>query len=422
MIERYGEGLVAVAGRVGFVFRSLRSRNYRWYFFGNMVSLVGTWMQRMAISWLVYRLTGSAILLGTIDFASQFSAFLLMPFAGVLIDGGDIRRLLIITQSLGAAQALGLAILTATGHIGFGHLVVMSVFLGMINAFDMPARQAFTVHLVDKKEDLMNAIALNSSVFNMARLVGPAVAGMVVAWVGEAMCFLLNGISFLPIIIILMTLSLRAVVKTGQQPSLLAGLAEGLTYSARHPVIGPVLSLLAVASFIGMSYVVLLPVFAKEVLQGGPETLGWLMGANGMGALIAALLLASQKSQEGLERRIPLAFGLFGIGVAVFCRMRLVPLAMAMLVFNGFWMITGWASSNTLLQTEVEEGKRARVMSLYVMSFMGMAPLGSLVQGYVSQRLGIEPTLTISGLLCFLGAALFFLHRFARPGLRLTRF
>ncbi len=414
MLERYGEWVSSHAGRVGFVFRSLQSRNYRWYFFGNMVSLVGTWMQRMAISWLVYKLTGSAILLGTVDFASQFSAFLLMPFAGVLIDGGDIRRLLIITQALGAAQALVLGGLTATGHIGFGHLVIMSIFLGMINAFDMPARQAFTVHLVEKKEDLMNAIALNSSVFNMARLVGPAVAGMVVSWVGEAMCFLANAISFLPIIIILMRLSVIAVARTGQQPQLLDGLQEGIEYSARHPVIGPVLLLLSLASFIGMSYVVLLPVFAKEVLGGGPQTLGWLMGANGLGALIAALMLASQKSLEGLEKRIPLAFGLFGIGVAVFCRMRQVPLAMAMLVFNGFWMITGWASSNTLLQTEVEEGKRARVMSLYVMSFMGMAPLGSLAQGYVSQRLGIEATLTISGLLCCLGSALYFIHRFSR--------
>ncbi len=411
MFDRYAEWLHIHAARLDFVFRSLHSRNYRWYFFGNGVSLMGTWMQRMAISWLVYKLTGSAILLGTIDFASQFSAFLLMPFAGVWLDGVDIRRLLVATQALGALQALLLGILTATKTVGFGHLVIMSVFLGIINAFDMPGRHAFTVQLVEKREDLMNAIALNSSLFNSARLIGPAVAGIIVGLVGEQTCFFLNALSFLPIIVVLQRITgIRSKPSEAQQP-ILAGLKAGVAYAYDHEIIRPVLILCALASFIGMSYIVLLPVVAAEVLHGGPEALGVLMGANGLGALMGALYLASRKDARGLEERIPLSFGAFGIGVALFCHMRSLVTAAAMLVFNGFWMISGWSASNTLLQTEVEEDKRGRIMSLYTMTFMGMAPLGSLLQGYLSHRMGLVATLSMTGTLCFLGAATYYIYR-----------
>lgn len=411
MVHRYAEWLHIHAGRLDFVFRSLHSRNYRWYFFGNGISLMGTWMQRMAISWLVYKLTGSAILLGTVDFASQFSAFLLMPFAGVWLDGVDIRRLLVATQVFGALQALLLGVLTATGTIGFGHLVFMSVFLGIINAFDMPGRHAFTVQLVEKREDLMNAIALNSSLFNSARLIGPAVAGIIVGLVGEQTCFFVNALSFLPIIVVLMRITGVRHQPTESPQPILEGLKAGISYAYGHEIIRPVLVLCSLASFIGMSYIVLLPVVAAEVLHGGPEELGVLMGANGLGALLGALYLASRKDARGLEEKIPLSFGAFGIGVALFCHMRSLALASAMLVFNGFWMISGWSASNTLLQTEVEESKRARIMSLYTMTFMGMAPLGSLLQGYLSQRMGLASTLSLTGTLCFLGSAAYYIYR-----------
>jgi len=366
----------------------------------------------MAMSWLVYKLTGSAILLGVIDFSSQFSAFLLMPIAGVLLDSFNLRKSLLITQSLGLIQALLLWLMTATGTVNFGNLVLVSVFLGMINAFDMPGRQAFTYHLIDKKEDLVNAIALNSSLFNSARLIGPAVAGLLVAALGEEVCFFVNALSFVPIVFILWSLKINVQRVKRRKPPFWEGLTTGLRYAFHNTLIAPILGLCSLSSFIGMSYIVLLPVFARDVLGGGPQTLGFLMGANGLGALIGALYLASRKDLSRLDRMVPTAFGLLGIGVVMFARVKGTSLAMLLMIFNGFWMITGWSASNTLLQTEVEEDKRARVMSLYTMSFMGMAPLGSLLQGYFSQKWGIINSLTLSGTLCFAASAIFYLIRF----------
>ncbi len=403
-------GLFVLFPRVKHSFRALGSRNYRRFFFANSFSLIGTWMQKTAMGWLVYRLTGSPLALGITEFANQFSAFLLMPLAGVFLDHFSLKRTILLTQILATIQALLLGLLTLYGNVEFWHVVLLSVFLGLTNAFDMPGRHSLVSSLVEKKEDLVNAIALNSSLFNSARLIGPSIAGVAINLVGEGFCFLLNALSFLPVIGVLATLSLREE-HAPRKAAVLHEMKEGLTYASRHGKIGPTLFLLSFASLIGMSYMVLMPVVAKDTLQGGPDTLGFLLSSMGVGALAAALTLAARRNLSGLEEIIPLSFGLFGIGLALFAFSTNIWLSVVLMVFNGYCMVSGWSAGNTVLQTAVDDDKRGRVMSLYMMSFVGMTPIGSLVLGFLAKQIGTTWALAIFGLLTALGSLVFFLCR-----------
>jgi len=389
------------------IFRALDNRNYRFFFFGQGVSLIGTWMQQLAMGWLVYRLTGSAFLLGIVGFAAQIPMLLLAPFAGVLSDRWRRHRVLIATQALSMLQAFTLAILTLTGSIQIWHIIVLSVILGLVNSFDMPARQAFTLEMVDRKEDLSNAIALNSSLFNASRLLGPALAGVIIAALGEGLCFLLNAVSYLAVLYSLLAMRLGPQPAQARETHILEGLREGLRYAFGFLPIRNILLLLGLTSLVGMPYTILMPVVAKDILHGGPATLGILMAGTGVGALLGAIYLASRKTVLGLGRWIAVATGLFGFGLIGFSFSRHLALSLPMLFVSGFGMIVGIAASNTILQTIAEEDKRGRLMSLYVVSFAGMAPFGSLLAGVLSSRIGAPATLAWCGAVCLLGGALF---------------
>jgi MFS family permease len=391
-----------------FIFRALSNKNYQLFFTGQSISLIGTWMTRIATSWLVYRLTGSALLLGVVGFAGQIPSFLLAPFAGVLVDRWNRHRLLVTTQVLALVQSLALAILTLMGVIRIWHVIALSVFQGLINAFDMPARQAFVVEMVDRREDLANAIALNSSMVNAARLLGPSIGGVVIAAVGEGWCFMADAISYLAVIasLVAMTITPR-MTRSTKDANILQQLREGWTYAARFAPIRDVLLLLALVSLVGMPYTVLMPVFANEILHGGPRTLGWLMAASGVGALAGALLLAARKSVLGLGKYIPLTAAAFGAGLVAFSFTRVLWLSLLLMIVTGFGFMVQMAASNTVLQTIVDEDKRGRVMSFYTMAFMGTAPFGSLLAGWVADKIGAPHTLLFGGIGCVLGALWF---------------
>jgi MFS family permease len=394
-------------GRVGLVFRALRHRNYRLFFGGQGISLIGTWMQRIATSWLVYRLSHSALVLGGVGFASQIPSFILAPFAGVLVDRGNRHRILVVTQILAMLQALVLAALVMTGVVAVPHVILLSMCLGFVNAFDMPARQAFVVEMVENREDLGNAIALNSSMVNGARLLGPSIAGMLIAVVGEGMCFLLNGVSYLAVIAALLAMRITPTKRKKQKTQLLGGLKEGFAYAFGFAPIRYIMLMLGLISLLGMPYQVLMPIFAKEILHGGPHTLGFLMAATGVGALTGAFFLASRKSVFGIERIIPLAAGIFGIGLISFSRSHVLWISLLLMLVTGFGMMVQMASSNTTLQTIVDDDKRGRVMSFYAMAFMGMAPFGSLLAGYLANEVGAPNTILMGGLGCILASLLF---------------
>ena len=390
------------------ILRALRYRNYRLFFIGQGISLIGTWMQQVALSWLVYRLTNSTLLLGVIAFSSQIPMFILSPIAGVYADRWNRYHVLIMTQLLAMIQAFILAALTLYGVIYVWHLILLSLLLGLINSFDIPIRQSFVVEMVDHREDLGNAIALNSFLFNGARLIGPTIAGIIIALAGEGICFLVNAMSYLAIIPALLAMKIPKKVTKRVTVSLHEGLSEGYQYVRRSTPIRYILIQLALMSFLGMPYAVLLPVFAKDILAGGPYTLGLLVGASGLGALIGALFLASRKSVIGLERTIAVSSGLFGIGIIIFSLSTMLSLSAVMMFVIGFGIMVQMASSNTILQTIVEEDKRGRIMSLFAVSFMGVAPFGSLAAGSVALHIGAPATLAISGMCCILGAILFY--------------
>jgi MFS family permease len=389
------------------VFRTLASRNYRLFFTGQSISLIGTWMQRVAMSWLVYHLTSSEFLLGLVSFLGLIPVFVLSPFAGVLADRVHRLHLLIATQTLAMLQALLLAVLVITGLIRIGHVMALAAFLGLINAFDTPIRQAFTAELIEKKEDLGNAIALNSAMFNGARMLGPTIAGLLIAVFGEGYCFLLNGLSYLAVIAALLRMRIPPALKRVQKQKLLKGLKEGFLYSFGFAPIRSVLFLLMAVSIMGMPYIVLMPVFAKDILHGGSDTLGFLLGAAGGGALCGAVYLAQRKTVAGLERVIPLMTALFSLGLIGFALSRHQWLSLLLLLIIGFGLMVQMASSNSILQTIVDDDKRGRVMSFYVMGVMGTTPIGSLLAGTVASRLGTPETLLIGGLCCLAGALLF---------------
>ncbi|HSN50615.1 MAG TPA: MFS transporter, partial [Bacteroidales bacterium] len=352
-------------GRFKTVFRSLQYRNYRLFFSGQSISLIGTWMQRIAMPWLVYHLTGSALLLGVVGFAGQIPAFLLSPVAGVITDRWDRYRVLLVTQIISMIQAALLAWLCLSGLIQIWEIIVLSIGLGCVNAFDVPARHSFVIDMVEKKEHLGNAIALNSLMFNGARLIGPSVAGIILAATGEGVCFLINAISYVFVIISLLMMRLHIKEPKKGEAHILEELREGFAYTFGFSPIKHLLILLSISSLMGMSYSVLMPVFAKEILHGASHTYGFLMGAAGFGALMGALFLASRRSVLKLGRIVPVSALVFGTALTGLSFSRYFPLSLLLMVFIGLGMMMQAASSNTILQTITDDDKRGRVMSFY---------------------------------------------------------
>jgi MFS family permease len=390
-----------------FALRALRSRNYRLFFTGQSVSLIGTWMTQIATSWLVYRITGSAWLLGIVGFASRIPSFLLGPFAGVWVDRWNRHQTLVVTQILSMLQSFALAGLALARIITIREIIWLGLAQGIINAFDMPARQAFVIQMVEDRSDLGNAIALNSSMVNLARLLGPSIAGVIIAAFGEGYCFLIDGFSYLAVIASLLAMSIAAVQKRGAEKPVWQELKEGWNHVTQFVPIRSILLLLALISLVGMQYTVLMPIFAGQVLHGGPHTLGFLMGASGVGALCGAMFLATRKNVLGLGRVLPLAAAIFGTGLIALGLSRLLWLSLLVMLFVGGAMMTQMASSNTILQTIVHDDKRGRVMSFYSMAFLGMAPFGSLLAGALAHQIGAPRTVMISGTICIAGAAWF---------------
>jgi len=409
MSRRINIHLGKAAGRFKHIFRSLNYRNYRLFFGGQSISLIGTWIQRIAMPWLVYDLSHSVVLLGVVGFASQIPTFLLASFAGVIVDRSNRYHILIATQVLAMLQALALASLFFIDVLQVWHIIVLSVILGFINAFDVPARQSFLVEMVERKEDLGNAIALNSSMVNGARLLGPSVAGVLIAVAGEGTCFLINGLSYIVVIVSLLQMKVVPKEKIKKTTKVIHELAEGFKYTFGFIPIKSIILLLAVISLMGMSYSVLMPVFAKEILHGNSHTFGFLMGGSGLGALTGALYLASRRNAAGLEKLIPISAVFFGLGLIALSFSRVFWLSLAMMIATGLGMMLVMASSNTVIQTVVDDNKRGRVMSIYAMAFMGTAPFGSLLSGGLAKIIGTPLTLAIGGAVCILGA-LFYLR------------
>jgi MFS family permease len=398
-------------GDFSHAWRALRHRNFRLFFAGQSISLIGTWMTRIATSWLVYRLTKSALLLGTVTFVGQIPTFLLAPFAGVWVDRLNRRQVLVWTQTLAMIQSLVLAFLTLSHRITIHDVLALSAFQGVINAFDMPARQAFMVQMVNDRADLSNAIAINSSMVNLARLIGPSLAGIVIAATNEGWCFFIDGISYIAVIISLLLMRVRVADVRRTADSMFAQMREGWNYVSSFIPVRSILTLFALVSLMGMPYVVLMPVFAAQVLHGGPHTLGFLMGAAGVGALISALSLVLRKTVRGLLKMIPIAALMFGVGLICFGLSRYVWLSMLLMVIVGFGMMQGMTASNTIIQTLVPEDKRGRVMSYYTAAFVGMAPFGSLLAGSLAHWIGAPHTVLLTGTCCILGAAWFWSRR-----------
>lgn len=389
-------------------FRALRYRNFRLFLGGQVVSLTGTWMQQVALGWLVYRLTRSAFLLGLVGFAAQFPSIVVGPFAGVWADRWNLRRMVVTTQALAMLQALLLASLVLSETVTISHVLLLSAFLGVVTATDVPARQAFLVKMVEGKQDLANAIALNSSGFNAARLAGPSIAGVLIGLVGEGPVFLLNGLSYIAVIAALLAMRLPAAPPRVSPPSHVWGhLQEGLRYAFGFAPIRAILLLVALVSLVGVPFSVLLPVFASDVLGGGAHTLGFLVSAVGVGSLVGALYLAGRSSVRGLGRVIAVSVALFGSSLLALSLSRAVWLSVCILFFAGFGTMVQMASSNTILQTIVDDDKRGRVMSLYATAFLGALPLGSLCAGALASRFGAPLTVAVGGLGCLAGAAVF---------------
>ncbi|MHB1376969.1 MAG: MFS transporter [Candidatus Humimicrobiaceae bacterium] len=402
------------------ILRSLKHRNYKLFFSGQLISLVGTWMQSVAMSWLVYRLTNSALMLGLIAFLSQAPSFFVSPFAGVLIDRWDKHKVMVITQILAMLQAFILAALTLAGSIQVWHLVLLSLTMGLINSFDMPLRQAFVVEIIEDRKDLSNAIALNSSMVNGAKLFGPAIAGILVALVGEGLCFLINGISFIAVIIALLFMRINKVIYKTDNKKIILELKEGFKYSFGFAPIREILILLGIVSLISIPFTVIIPVFARDILKGGSDTLGFLMAATGVGALIAGIYLASRKSVIGLGNAVVVSTAIFGIALIIFSFSKNLWFSLAALLFVGFGMIVHISSINTILQTITDDNMRGRVMSYFTMAIIGIAPFGSLIDGVMTDKIGAPNTVMIGGAVCIICSIVFFtrlpmLKKLVRP-------
>ncbi len=389
---------------ISHAWRALRHRNFRLFFFGQSISVIGTWMTRLATSWLVYRLTSSAWLLGIVGFAGQIITFLLAPFTGVLVERLDRRKLLVWTQTAASIQSLALAGLTLAHVITLTEIIALTALQGLINSFDMPGRQAFLVQMVEDRADLGNAIAINSSMANGARLIGPAIAGVVIGMVGEGWCFLIDGISYLAVIASLLLMRIEPLAIQRKANTMLEQMREGWDYVSTFRPVRTILLIFAFISLMGYPYSVLLPIFAGQILHGGAYTLGWLTTASGVGALISALSLAIRKSVVGLTRMIQIASAVFGAALILFGLSRNLWLSLVIMVFVGFGMIQTASVSNTIIQTLVPEDKRARVMGYYMMAFFGTAPFGSLLAGALAHRIGAPHTVLFTGAVCIVGS------------------
>jgi MFS family permease len=385
--------------------RALRHRNFQLFFSGQLISLTGTWMQSVAQAWLVYSMTKSPLLLGSVGFASQIPVFLVAPFGGITADRMNRQRLIITTQTCAMILAGILAWLTLSGRVQVWHIFVLAGLLGVVNAFDIPGRQAFLVDMVGK-EDLMNAIALNSSMFNGARVVGPAIAGILVAKIGEGWCFAANSISYIAVIIGLLLMQVHSPARVSKH-SPIADIIEGFRWVNQTKIIRSLLILIGLVSLVGMPYTVLMPVFADKILHGGARGLGILMGATGVGALFGALTLAAKTGIKGLGRWIVITCA--GLGVSLFCFSYSTSfwLSAMLLLPAGYTMMLQMACSNTLIQSMVPDQLRGRVMALYSMMFMGMAPFGAFFGGALAHRFGAPITVAVGGIACIFGAIWF---------------
>ncbi|HEX4229872.1 MAG TPA: MFS transporter [Bryobacteraceae bacterium] len=390
--------------------RALRHRNFKLFFVGQSISVIGTWMTRLATSWLVYQLTHSALLLGIVGFAGQILSFVLGPFAGVWVERLDRRKLLVWTQAAAAAQSLAMAALTLAHVITLWEIIALAAFQGLINAFDMPGRQSFLVQMVEDRNDLSNAIAINSSMANGARLIGPAVAGLVIGTLGEGWCFLIDGVSYFAVIASLLLMRIKPLNVQRTAASMFEQMREGWDYVSTFRPIRTILLLFALLSLMGYSYSVLLPVFAGQVLHGGAYTLGWLTAASGIGAFVSALSLAVRKSVVGLTRLVQIAAVMLGGALILFGLSHTLWLSLVLMVFVGFGLIQSAAVSNTIIQSLVPEDKRGRAMGYYTMAFFGAAPLGSLLAGALAHRIGAPLTVIVTGTFCIAGSLWFTLE------------
>ncbi|HDP75773.1 MAG TPA: MFS transporter [Bacteroidales bacterium] len=393
--------------RVGFAFRALRSPNFRKFFYGQIVSLMGTYIQNLALGWLIYRLTNSPFLLGVIGFAGQIPSLFLTPIAGVYADRVNRRMVLIGSQTLSMVMAFTLAILYLADVIQIWQIVLVAVVNGIALAFDTPFRHAFLLEMVGDRDLLQNAIALNSTLINSARFIGPTIGGFIIAWLGEGWCFIINGFSFMAVIASLISMRIKPMNTHHHHGSILQELAEGLIYSYRNKTIRYLLLLISAIGLIGMPFQVFMPVFARDILHGDSQLLGFLTGSLGAGALMGAFYLASRKSIGSLPKIILFSSIVFVIGLLVFALSTYTALSLLMIFFTGFGMIVQFAATNTLLQHIVDEDKRGRVVALYGLSFMGITPLGSLLLGSISPTIGVQLTLAIAGLLCLSAVVLF---------------
>ena len=387
--------------------RALRHPNFKLFFFGQSLSLIGTWMTRLATAWLVYRLTHSAFLLGLVSFSGQIVAFAAGPIAGVWVERLNRRKLLVWTQVASAAQSLAMAALTLAHVINLWEIIALAALQGLINAFDMPGRQSFLVQMIDDRNDLSNAIAINSSMVNGARLIGPAIAGLIISGFGEGWCFLIDGLSYFAVIASLLLMRVQPSEMHSNVRGMLGQMREGWDYVRTSRPIRAILVLFAFISLMGFPYGVLLPVFAGKVLQGGAHTLGWLTGASGLGALISAISLALRRSVVGLTRMLQISAAVLGVALFFFGMSCSLWLSLVLMVFAGFGLIQTMSVSNTIIQSLVTEDKRARVMSYYTMAFFGAAPVGSLLAGTMAQRIGAPHTVMLTGLCCAAGAIWF---------------
>jgi len=402
-------GPASPRSRVATAVRALRHRNFQLFFAGQLISLIGTWMQTVAQSWLVYRMTGSTLLLGTVGFASQIPVFLVAPIGGIVADRVNRHRVVIATQTSSMILAFILALLTLTNRIQVWEIIVLAAGLGVVNAFDIPARQAFLIDMVGR-EDLMNAIALNSSMFNGARILGPAIAGILVAWVGEGWCFFVNAVSYIAVIVGLLLMRIVHPANLSHEGSPIENILEGFRFVRDAAPIRVILLLLGLVSLVGMPYSVLMPVFARQILHGGARELGILMGATGVGALLGALSLAAKVGVRGLGRVIAICAGAFGVSLILFSLSRIFWLSVILLVPVGFTMMVQMASSNTLVQSMSPDQLRGRVISVYSMMFMGMAPFGAFFAGAIAHHIGAPWTVAIGGVACIAGAIVFGMH------------
>jgi MFS family permease len=401
---------LVVAAAAPHLFRALRNRNYRLFFLGQGLSLIGTWVTRIAASWLVYRLTDSAFLLGLVGFVGQIPTLVLAPFAGVYIDRWNRHRVLMVTQAASMLQSLALAVLTLGGFIDVAQVMLLQALQGVINAFDTPARQSFVVEMVEDRRDLANAIALNSSLVNGSRIIGPAIGGVVIAAVGEGWCFMLDAVSYIAVIGSLAAMTVKPFKPATEIIPVRQALAAGFRYVSEFAPVRSGLLLVALVSTLGMPYQVLMPVMASDVLGGGANTLGLLMTATGLGALAGTLYLASRASVLGLGRHIARAAMVFGAALVAFSFSRNLWLSLVILAFSGAGFMTTLAATNTVVQTIVPEHLRGRVMSFYTMAFLGTAPIGSLIGGLAARQFGVPWTITAGGIACFAGGVWFYVN------------